>query len=190
MMTLVDEVLPTGRGVGAINAVRIEPGGRWVGDMFDGKGFVAGLRKSGHEPGGKRTLLVGAGGAGSALAYALAEAGVSRLTIHDVDHAKAERLALGVARAFPEAGVGVGPNNATGYELVCNATPIGMRPGDPSPIDPSGLKPGTVAADVIILADDTPFLAAARARGCAVMGVLPMTLGQAEEMAKFLGMTG
>src|SRR5258706_7924061 len=65
MMRLVDEVLPTGQRIGAINAVRREADGSWVGDNFDGKGFVAGLRKNGHEPRGKRALLVGAGGAGS-----------------------------------------------------------------------------------------------------------------------------
>src|SRR5262249_15619946 len=59
MMALVDEVLPTGRRVGAINVSRRDPDGRWVGDNFDGEGFVAGLRKHGHEPTGKRTLLVG-----------------------------------------------------------------------------------------------------------------------------------
>jgi shikimate dehydrogenase len=189
MLGLVDAVLPTGRRVGAINAVRREPDGRWVGDMFDGKGFVAGLRKNGHEPKGKRALLVGAGGAGSAVGYALAEAGVSRLTVHDADPAKAERLARGIAEAFPDAGAGIGPGNATGYELVVNATPIGMAPHDPSPIDPTGFKPGMVVADVIILAHDTKLLAAARAQGCAVMGGRPMTEGQAEEMARFLGMT-
>ena len=189
MLALVDDVLPTGCRVGAINAVRRERDGRWVGDMFDGKGMVAGLRKNGHEPKGKRALLVGAGGAGSAVGYGLAEAGVTRLIVHDVDRAKAERLARGIAEAFPAANAAVGPADATGYELVVNATPIGMKAGDPSPIDPAGFQPGMVVADVIILPHDTPVLAAARTRGCAVMGGLPMTLGQAEEMAKFLGMS-
>jgi shikimate dehydrogenase len=188
MLELVDDVLPTGRRVGAINAARREPDGRWVGDNFDGKGFVAGLRKHGHEPTGKRALLVGAGGAGSAVGFALAEAGVTRLTVADLDRAKAERLARGIAQAFPDAHAGVGPADAAGYELVVNATPIGMAPGDPSPIDPAGFKPGMVVADVIILAHDTPVLAAARQRGCAVMGGRPMTEGQAQEMGRFLRM--
>jgi shikimate dehydrogenase len=188
MMELVDEVLPTGRRVGAINAVRRDANGRWVGDNFDGSGFVAGLRKHGHEPKGKRTLLVGAGGAGSAVGFALAEAGAAPLTIADVDRAKAERLAHGIAAAFPAAQATVGAPDAKGCALVVNATPIGMAPGDPSPIDPAGFAVGTVVADVIILAHDTPLLAAARERGCAVMGGRPMTEGQAQEMARFLRM--
>lgn len=188
MLDLADAVLPTGRRIGAINAVRREPDGRWVGDMFDGKGFVAGLRKNGHEPKGRRALLVGAGGAGSAVAYALAEAGVTRLTIADVDRLKAEALARGVAEAFPASGATVGQADARDCDLVVNATPIGMKSGDPSPIDPAPFKPGMVVADVIILAHDTPLLAAARAKGCGLMGGRAMTEGQAEEMARFLRM--
>jgi shikimate dehydrogenase len=190
MMRLVDEVLPTGRRIGAINAVRREADGRWVGDNFDGKGFVAGLRKHGHEPRGKRALLVGAGGAGSAVGFALAEAGVQRLTVFDVDDAKAQRLVRGIAEAFPAAKPQTGPADAAGYDLVANATPLGMQPTDPLPLDPAGFAPGMVVGDVVILAQDTKLLAAARARGCAVMGGRPMTEGQAEEMARFLGMTG
>ncbi len=188
MLAHVDDVLPTGRRVGAINAARREPDGRWVGDNFDGKGFVAALRKHGHDPKGKRALLVGAGGAGSAIGIALAEAGVARLTIADLDRAKAGRRARGVAEVFPAAGAAVGAADATGCELVVNATPIGMAPGDPSPIDPAGFEPGMVVADVITLAHDTPVLAAARQRGCAVMGGRPMTEAQADEMGRFLGM--
>ena len=127
MLALVDEVLPTGRRVGAINAVRRAPGGRWVGDMFDGKGFVAGLRAQGHEPKGKAVLLVGAGGAGSAVAYALAEAGAARLTISDVDAANAARLTAGVAAAYPAVGAVAGPPAPEGHEVVINATPRWSR---------------------------------------------------------------
>ena len=190
MLDLVDDVLVTGRRVGAINAVRRDPGGRWVGDNFDGKGFVAGLRRHGHDPRGKRTLLVGAGGAGSAVGFGLAEAGAGPITIFDVDRAKAERLARGIAAAFPAAGATVGAADATGCALLVNATPIGMAPGDPSPIDPAGFAPGMVAADVVILAHDTPLLAAARQRGCAVVGGRAMTEGQAQELAGFLRMVG
>ena len=188
MLELVDEVLPTGRRVGAINVARRDPDGRWVGDNFDGKGMVAGLRKHGHEPNGKRALLVGAGGAGSAVGFALAEAGVTRLTIADIDRGKAGRLARGIAAAFPAAGAVEGPPDATGYELVVNATPLGMAPDDPLPIVPTGFAPGMMVADVVILAHDTKLLAAARERGCTVMGGRPMTEGQAEEMGRFLRM--
>jgi len=188
MLDLVDEVLVTGRRVGAINAARRDPDGRWVGDNFDGKGFVAGLRRHGHDPEGKRTLLVGAGGAGSAVGFGLAEAGAAPLTVYDVDRAKAERLARGIAAAFPRAGATVGPADAAGCALVVNATPLGMAPDDPLPIDPAGFAPGMVVADVVILAHDTKLLAAARGRGCAVVGGRAMTEGQAQELARFLRM--
>lgn len=188
MRELVDEVLPTGQRVGAINVARREPDGRWVGDMFDGRGFVTGLRAHGCEPRGKQALLVGAGGAGSAVGFALAEAGVVRLTVFDVDRAKADRLAQGIASAYPAIAVAVGAPDAAGYDLVVNATPIGMKVNDPSVIDPAGLRPGMFVGDVIILPQDTPLLAAARQRGCAVMGGKPMVEGQAALIARFIGM--
>jgi shikimate dehydrogenase len=190
MLELVDEVLVTGRRVGAINAARRDPDGRWIGDNFDGKGFVAGLRRHGHDPKGKRTLLVGAGGAGSAVGFGLAEAGAAPLTIFDVDRAKAERLARDIAAAFPASRAAVGAADAAGCALVVNATPIGMAPGDPSPVDPAGFAPGMVVADVVILAQDTPLLVAARGCGCAVVGGRAMTEGQAQELAGFLRMIG
>src|SRR5688572_24437243 len=74
MMEFVDELNPSARAVGAINVVR-NLNGRWAGAMFDGWGCVLGMRWEGHDPRGRRVFLVGAGGAGSAIAFAVAEAG-------------------------------------------------------------------------------------------------------------------
>lgn len=187
MLEFADEVLPTGKRVGAINALRRDPHGRWIGDMFDGKGFVAGLRARGHEPAGKTVLLVGAGGAGSAVAYALAEAGAARLTISDVDAAKAARLAAGVAAAYPRVGTVAGPPAPEGHELVVNATPLGMAPGDPLPLDLARLRPGTLVADVVIKAEPTALLAEAKRLGCQIHGGRHMLDGQAKAIFAFFG---
>ena len=109
MVDLLDEILPTGRMVGAVNAARRAPDGRWVGDMFDGRGAVQGLRAQGIDPAGRSVLLVGAGGAGSAVAFAMAEAGVARLTIFDVEQAKAGRVIEGVRTAYPNVRAEAGP---------------------------------------------------------------------------------
>ena len=69
----------------AVNTMRRNPDGSWHGDMFDGLGYVAALRDRGCEPKGRKALLVGAGGAGSAIAHALVMAGVRSLAIHDGD---------------------------------------------------------------------------------------------------------
>ena len=99
MTKLVDKVLPMGQQVGAINAVRRTADDRWVGDIFDGRGFIAGLTEQGHAIAGRSALLVGAGGAGRAIAFALAEAELAALTLHDIDATKAERLAADIADA-------------------------------------------------------------------------------------------
>src|SRR5258707_7024626 len=85
IVSFADRLLPTGERVGAINAMRRDPDGLWTGDMFDGKGMVGGMRLNGLEPSGLRAMLLGSGGAGSAIADALAESAVASLTIFDVD---------------------------------------------------------------------------------------------------------
>ncbi len=184
---LIDDIGPTGRLVGGVNAVRREPDGRLVGDMFDGQGFLIGLRHAGHDPEGRRALLVGAGGAGSAVGFALAGAGVERLTIVDVDAAKADELASAIASACPHVRVDRGPAVPDGHDLVINATPLGMRPDDPLPLDPARLTPGILVADIIMKPAVTPLLHAAAARGCIVHPGKAMLDSQAEAIAGFFG---
>jgi shikimate dehydrogenase len=188
MAGLVDEVLPTGRMVGAINAARRARDGRWIGDMFDGRGAVQGLRAQGIDPAGRRVLLVGAGGAGSAVAFAMAEAGVARLTIFDVDQAKAERVIAGVRTAYPELRAEVGPPvPSPDHDTVINATPLGMSPDDSFPIDPAALDPSMLVIDVIMKPETTPLLKAAQARGCRIQPGRHMLEGQVAAVAAFFG---
>jgi shikimate dehydrogenase len=188
MADLVDDVLPTGRMIGAINAARRERDGRWTGDMFDGRGSVHGLRAAGIEPKGRGILLVGAGGAGSAVAFAMAEAGAARLTIFDVDAAKAQRVIDGVRRAYPAVQVEAGPPVPAGHDTVINATPLGMAPSDPLPVDPATIAPSVLVVEVIMKPDVTPLLKAAEARGCRVIPGRHMLDGQVAAVASFFGM--
>ena len=93
MFPFASRVGPAAQIVAAINALRKEGDGSWTGDMFDGAGFVRANERKGHEIRGRRVLLFGAGGAGSAIACALADAGVRSIAIVDVDGARAESLA-------------------------------------------------------------------------------------------------
>ena len=187
VLPLVDEVLPRARLVGAVNTIRREADGRLVGDMFDGRGGVLGLRWEGHEPRGRRVLLVGAGGAGSALAFALAEAGVASLSIADVDAVRAADLVARVSAAHPATVARVAPADPAGHDIVVNATPLGMKPGDPMPVDPARLAPGTVVFDIITNPDPSALMLAARARGCPAIGGRHLYEGQAFFAARFLG---
>lgn len=187
ILPLVDELMPTARLVGAVNTIRREADGRLVGDMFDGKGGVLGLRWNGYEPRGRRVLLVGAGGAGGALAFALAEAGVAELTIADLDAPRAQGVAARVRESCPACRVRVGPPDPRGQEIVINATPLGMKPGDALPIDAALLMPGTLVFDIITNPDPSPLMIAATARGCPAIGGRHLYEGQAFYATRFLG---
>lgn len=183
----VDKLWPTGKRVGAINAMRREPDGRWAGDMFDGKGCVTGMRSNGIDPKGLRVMLLGAGGAGSAIADALAEAGVRSITLFDQDRPKASQLADRLMRAHPETECRAGEPTVDGQDVLINATPIGMSPKDGVPAHFPRLDPKLFVVDIVVKADETPLLACARAAGCRTMAGRTMVTSQADLIMRFFG---
>lgn len=186
-LALADDVLETGRLVGAVNALRPRPDGRWEADMFDGRGFVAGLAAHGHEPSGKRVALIGAGGAGSAIAVSLCQAGIAAISAHELDGAKAEGLAATLRTAFPRVDARVGAPDLATADILINATPIGMQPNDRLPWDLAGLRAGTVVGDVTTKPEVTPFVEAARTKGAATVTGRDMYEGQVRELGAFFG---
>ena len=163
---LVDAVTPTVEIAGSCNAVLLRPDGTLLGDMFDGTGFVRGLVRKGFAVAGARCLVVGTGGVGSAIAASLAAAGAGALALHDVDRAAAEALAGRLTKHYPAVAAGFAGNDPAGYDLVVNGTPLGMKPGDPLPVDPARLDARTFVGEVVMKKEITPLLEAARARGC------------------------
>lgn len=184
-----DELLPQAALCGAVNAVRREPSGRLVGETFDGIGFVRGLAASGVSILERRILLLGAGGAARAMAYALAEAGVGHIRIANRTPDKAIRLAKGVVEAFPNCEADHGSADASGFDIVANATSLGLSPDDSLPVDPDTLAPGVVVAESIMRPATTALLTVARERGCEIRGGQLMLDHQVLLMADFLGMT-
>lgn len=166
VLGLLDEVSPGAQVAGACNAVRRDSRGRLVGDMFDGEGFVRGLKRKGLQLEGARALVVGCGGVGSAIAASLAAAGCASIALYDVQSASADALAQRLAAHFPRVDVTVGGNDPLGKDVVVNATPLGMNPGDPLPVDVSRLEPRTFVGEVVMRSEMTAFLAAAQERGC------------------------
>lgn len=184
---LVDRLGDAARRIGAVNAIRRDDDGAFVGENFDGKGCVIGLKKSGYEIAGRSALVVGAGGAGAAVAHAFADEGVSQITIFDVDGERAARLADSLRDARPDLDVALGDADPRGFGLVANCSPLGMRPEDPYPVDPDRLAPETLVVDVILKPRISPFLEAAQARGCRTQAGYRMLEGQAEAVARFFG---
>jgi shikimate dehydrogenase len=151
---------------GACNAVRIDDQGRLIGDMFDGEGFVRGVLRKGRQVAGASALVVGSGGVGSAIAASLAGAGAARLGLHDINADAAERLAGRLRAAYPALRVDTGSNDPAGFDIVVNATPLGMAKGDPMPMPVERIAPESFVGEVVMKTEETAFLAAAKARGC------------------------
>lgn len=163
---LVDEITPTVEIAGSCNAVLLRPDGTLLGDMFDGTGFVRGLARKGFAVRGARCLIVGAGGVGSAIAASLAAAGAGTIALFDLRADTAEALAGRLRKHYPALDVRVASGDPGGYDLVVNGTPLGMKAGDPLPVDVSRLEARTFVGEVVMKAEITPLLEAARARGC------------------------
>ncbi len=186
-VALLDEVSPTVLVAGACNAVKRNAQGKLVGDMFDGAGFVRGVQRKGLQLAGARALVVGSGGVGCAIAASLAAEGVGCVSLFDVSAASAEQLAARLSKYYPKIEVRTGSNDPAGYDLVVNATPMGMNDGDPLPVDVSRLDASTFVGEVVMKTETTAFLKAAQARGCRTQVGTDMLFEQIPAYLEFFG---
>lgn len=154
-----------GKFLGAVNIMRRRPEGGWYGEMVDGLGFVGAVKAKGYEPAGKRALQIGAGGAGSAIALALVDAGVRELALHDADAARRDSL-IARLNSLGKAKVVAGSADPTGFDLIANATPAGMKPSDPYPVDVTKFVATMFVGCVITQPAASPMVEAARKVGC------------------------
>ena len=173
--------------LGAVNTLRRQADGTWHGGMFDGTGFVAALGDAGCDLKAKRALLVGAGGAGSAIGHALVNAGVASLAVRDNDAARTQALVARLnALKLGEVTIADAAAGAESYEVVVNASPVGMRADDPLPVDISRLTAKTFVGDVVTKPPLTPLIEAARARGCKTVTGTQMFERVRDRMVQFL----
>lgn len=184
---LADEVSTTAQIAGSANALLKRSDGTLLADMFDGEGFVRGVLRKGRRLAGASALVVGCGGVGSAIAASLAGAGVSQLGLFDAYSASADGLADRLSKHYPELQVRTGSTDPDGYEIVVNATPLGMNEGDPLPLDMSRVAPGTFVGEVVMKQAITPFLAAAQAQGCETQVGTDMLFEQIPAYLEFFG---
>jgi shikimate dehydrogenase len=185
-MPYVEKPSARAQRIGAVNIVRRDGPDSWVGDMLDGVGFARAARNTGFDFRGKRALVMGAGGAGSAIIDAIAEAGAAAITISDLDNAKATDVATRLGKAHAGCSFTVGAAVADDHDLIVNATPYGMGQGDGMPAPFGKLDPNVVVADVITRPEITPLLAHARACGCRISTGVQMYQAQAAMIADYL----
>jgi len=185
---LADEVTPTAMIAGAANALRRREDGSLLADMFDGSGFVRGVERKGRALAGASALVVGNGGVGSAIAASLAAAGIRRMGLFDAYDASSQGLAERLRHHYPELTVTTGSADPAGYDVVVNATPMGMNDGDPLPMDMSRLDSSTFVGEVVMKQAITPFLKAAQERGCETQVGTDMLFEQIPAYLEFFGL--
>nr|WP_255429369.1 saccharopine dehydrogenase NADP-binding domain-containing protein [Ramlibacter albus] len=186
---LVDELAPAARLTGAVNAIRKESDGRLVGDNYDGAGFIEGLRQHGHALQGRHVLMVGAGGAGRAIAHAIAAEGAASITLVDRDGERARQLAEAVGQVHPKVAVSArrqGDEDTQRHDVIVNCAP---PDGDKLPVDLSAVRSGTLVVDIVLKPAWTPLLAAAGARGLPTHAGVHMLSGQVDALLGFFGLS-
>ncbi|MDO4434450.1 MAG: shikimate dehydrogenase [Alysiella sp.] len=162
----LERISKTAQIAGAVNAVRLGADGKMEGDLFDGEGFVRGIKNKGFEPKGKSALVVGSGGVGSAIAASLAAAGIARLALFDLNEESSRKLGGRLQEHYPELVLEYGNKDPQGFDLLVNATPLGMKAGDAMPVDMDRITADTFVGDVVLQSEPTAFLQACQAKGC------------------------
>ncbi len=188
VVDMLDEVSATVRMAGSCNAVKKTPEGRLVGDMFDGIGFVRGLARKGFDFKGRSALVIGAGGVGSAIAASLAQTGLETIELFDVHDAMARALADRLREHVPGLQVKVGGNDPALHDLIVNATPLGMREGDPHPIDLQRLQTRHWVAEVVLSSKPTPLMRKASELGCPLQVGTDMLFEQIPAYLEYFGL--
>jgi shikimate dehydrogenase len=186
-LALVEEASVSARIAGACNAVRLDQRGVMIGDMFDGEGFVRGVLGKGRAVKGTRAFVAGSGGVGSAIAASLAKAGASRLGLYDAFPQAMNGLSERLNAHYPNLEVVTGSPDPAGYDIVVNATPLGMKKDDPLPMNVERISPSAFVGEVVMKEEITPFLAAVKARGCDYQVGTDMLFEQIPAYLEFFG---
>ncbi|MGD2127503.1 MAG: hypothetical protein PVG99_15600, partial [Desulfobacteraceae bacterium] len=186
-MECMDEISERAQDLQAVNVVRLEDG-RLIGDMVDGLGFMVAVKNHGLSMDGKRAAVIGGGGAGAAIAQAIAESGATEIVIKEVRrerHGFLERLLI---KTNPEVKISFELTSLQGFDLVVNATPVGMNDDPNVPFPTDTLSSSTLVADVVTNPEVTPWLAAALERGSEVQYGAEMVMGQFGLMGRHMGL--
>ena len=184
---LLDEASTAVKVAGSCNAVLVRSDGKVAGDMFDGAGFARGLKRKGFDVKGRSCLISGTGGVGSAIAASLAADGVAHMALFDMSKDSAEGLAGRLREHYPAMKVTTGSNDPAGFDLVVNATPLGMKPSDPLPFDVSRIGRDTFVGEVVMKQEITPLLKAAQEKGCRTQVGTDMLFEQIPAYLEFFG---
>lgn len=184
---LVDQLTPAARATDTVNVVRRSPDGTLTGDQMDGDGFVRSLRVAGIAVAGQHVLLLGAGGVGRSIAFALAAEDPARLVLVNRSGMRASILAADLSAAFPTLDLRLGrAADAATANLIVNATSVGSSVNPGVPVDPALIPAGSTVADVVANPGCTALLAAAKARGAGTHSGVRMQEAQFDRILDFI----
>jgi shikimate dehydrogenase len=187
---------PSARAVlaSSCNAIYRDAEGKVLGDLIDGEGFIRAFdRTCGATPldwPNARALVVGSGGVGCAIAYALAERGIGLVALYDTRAEQALALRERLQRAFPRTEIVIAPPAAAGFDVVVNSTPLGMAADDPLPIDLNGVSPHCIVADCGMKIEMSRLLRQAQELGCRIQKGKEMLIEQAPLYLELFGWPG
>ncbi len=194
VMPLLKRCGPLAKVAGAVNALRLNAGGELEGDLFDGEGLVASLNYYGMVYAGRRVLVLGAGGGAAAIGASLVGAGsevalgaAAELAFYDPTPGKAQELVTRLC-GYSSAVRAAENNDPAGYDLVINATPLGLKITDPMPCDVARVAPHAALMDILMKNQPTPWVRAGRARGLNAQPGFEMMIQQADLYLAFFGL--
>jgi len=176
---------------GAVNAIRRNADGTLEGGLFDGEGFVSSLEYFGIPYAGKKILIVGAGGAAAAIGASLVQSRATgcatEVAFFDPTLGKAVEVATRLQLANTARVAAVASSDPAGFDLVVNASPLGLITTDPLPCNVQRLEPHAALVDIVMKNYPTPVVRAARARGLHAEPGFEMLIQQAHLYLDFFG---
>jgi len=185
-LSFIDSASEAAKAIGGCNVIRRNDKGQLHGDMLDGEGFVSSLLKRGIDVTGKRVYLAGTGGAGSAIAYAMAARKVGELIIYNRTPDKSANLISKLLNRYPDVNIYSGSSSPEQVDIVINATSVGMGENKNIPFSIEKLGSKTVVCDIVIFPDKTPLLCLAEQHGLTVHTGRAMLAAQIELMLDFM----
>jgi shikimate dehydrogenase len=186
----IDQPSPQVAALGAANLLRLTKGREIEGDMVDGKGFLRALSKKGVSVKTKHIFIIGCGGAGSAVAWDALEAGAAKVSLLDANHEKAKDLLGRLVPHFPGQDIEVVSVPPARFDIVFNATPLGMRATEPLPMPIHEIPAGAIVTDAVTSPPLTPFLQGAKKNGHVIQAGREMVIGQVPLIAEYFGIEG
>ncbi len=170
----LDKVNEEALFIGAVNTI-VNQEGTLIGHNTDGRGFMRSLTENNVSPDNKKILIAGAGGASRAIGYYLGQK-AERLYLFDIDKVKLRKLASDLSEIKDNINVLSDTSELGCFDILINATPLGLKTTDPVPFDISALSPEQTVCDLIY--KKTPLLAQAMQKGCRTIDGLGMLLWQ------------